>query len=85
LLHTGGMMPDGGATKILWLVENRYTGSVFTLHGRNMTGTGQVHLQARGTGGMASIVNVPTPGCWRFQLKDGRAKGTVTMEVVAGS
>ncbi len=91
-LHTGGFMPDGDSTKILWLIAHGATTSTLVIEGRNLTGAGRTHQvfpQAAGSSGIIgvhypSIVVVSTPGCWRFLLSSGAATGTVTLPVAAG-
>jgi hypothetical protein len=80
-LHTHGRMPGGRTTKILWLFDH---GTVMTIDGRNLTGRGRTHqtFSAAGDGSFPSIVDVPTPGCWRFQVKSGPVTGDVTLRVV---
>lgn len=82
-LHTGGVMPNGRTTKVLWSIHNSRAGSWVHIHGKNLTGTGTLSLGARGSGGIASIIDVPTPGCWQFTVKSGRVRGKVVMRVVS--
>ena|SRR5665213_992300 len=81
-LHTGGRMPDGSTTKVLWLINNSEPGSTLKITGRNLTGSGTMHQTFTGSREVPSIVNIPTPGCWELQLRSGRVQGTVTMPVV---
>jgi len=89
-LHTGGVMPNGGSTKILSLIAHGDTTVTLVIDGRNLTGAGRTHQvfpRAAGVGGIVgvqypSIVVVPTPGCWRFLLHSGAAAGTVTLPVI---
>ncbi len=88
-LHTHGLMPDGGTTKILWLIDHGTVGSALTIDGRNLTGPGRSHQTFPEAGGgtfpysqYPSIVDVPTPGCWRFHVRSGSVTGEVTLRVV---
>ncbi len=89
-LHTGGRMPDGASTKILWVISRGNVDRSIVIDGRNLTGTGRTHqvFPAAGGGAVAgsqypSIVVVLTPGCWQFRLRSGAVTGTVTLPVVA--
>jgi hypothetical protein len=88
-LHIHGTMPDGGATKILWVIRAGAVGPVLVITGHNRTGAGRTQqaFPAASGGGVAgtpypSIIDVPTPGCWQFRLRSGQVRGTVTMRVV---
>jgi hypothetical protein len=88
-LHIHGTMPDGGTTKILWVIRTGAVGPVLEIIGHTRTGAGRTHqaFPAASGGGVAgtpypSIIDVPTPGCWQFRLQSGQVKGTVTMRVV---
>ncbi len=89
-LHTGGRMPDGTSTKILWVISHGNVDSSIVIDGRNLIGTGRTHqvFPVAGGGTVAgrqypSIVIVLTPGCWQFRLRSGAVTGTVTLPVVA--
>ncbi len=88
-MHIHGTMPDGGATKILWVISHGNVGVTITIAGRNLTGSGRTKqdFPVAGGGGVPgsqypSIVVVPTPGCWQFHLRSGSVAGTVTLPVV---
>ena len=88
-MHTRGMMPGGGSTKILWVIARGNVGDALTLAGRNLSGPGttkQSFQIAEGAGvpgtQFPSIVDVPTPGCWQFHLRSGSVAGTVTIRVM---
>lgn len=88
-LHTHGKMPDGGATKILWLIDHGDVGDSLTIDGKNLAGPGRTHqvFELAGAGvaaysNLPSIVDVPTPGCWRFRVKSGVVAGTVTLRAI---
>jgi hypothetical protein len=88
-MHIHGTMPDGGATKILWVIRAGAVDPVLVITGHNLTGAGRTQqaFPAASGGGVAgtpypSIIDVPTPGCWQFRLQSGQVRGTVTMRVV---
>jgi hypothetical protein len=88
-MHIHGTMPDGGATKILWVIRAGAAGPVLVITGHNLTGAGRTHqtFPAASGGGVAgtsypSIIDVPTPGCWQFRLQSGPVRGTITRRVV---
>jgi len=80
-LHTGGEMPGGASTKILWLIDNPDVGVALQITGRNLTGSGVMHQTFAGSREVPSIIRIPTPGCWELQLRSGKVQGTVTMPV----
>src|ERR671937_1349057 len=42
-LHIHGTMPDGGATKILWVIRAGAVDPVLVINGHNRTGAGRTH------------------------------------------
>lgn len=89
-LHIHGTMPDGGTTKILWVITHSHSGPELLIDGHNLTTGGRTHQRfpAAGGGGVPgvqfpSIIDVPTPGCWQFQLRSGEVRGTVTLRAVS--
>ncbi len=40
-MHPHGTMPDGGTTKILWVISQGNVGGTLTIAGRNLTGRGR--------------------------------------------
>jgi len=88
-MHVHGMMPDGGTTKILWVLSHGNVGGTLTMVGRNLAGSGRTRQEFSlvGGGGLLgsqypSIVVVPTPGCWQFHLRSGSVAATVVLRVV---
>jgi hypothetical protein len=87
-LYTNGMAPGGAATKILWIVEhgNSYLTADLDITGTELAlGSGSFHEtfpRATATD-IPSIVDVPTPGCWRLTLTTGPVTGTVVFWVIA--
>jgi hypothetical protein len=89
-LHTGGRFPDHTAAKILWVVRHSGVGQQIEIAGQNLTGAGMVQQRADGVAPAApgyrefpSIVELPTPGCWRLTLTSGAAMASVIFLVVA--
>jgi hypothetical protein len=83
-LHTHGTMPDGGSTKILWLIDRGNVGRFLTLDGTNLTRPSRLHqvFPAAGEGSYPSIVDVPTVGCWQLHVTSGSVAGMVTLRAV---
>lgn len=88
-MHIHGMMPDGGATKILWVISHGNVGATITIDGHNLSGMGQTHqdFPSAGSSGVPgsqypSIIVVPTPGCWQFHMRSGSMVGIVILRVV---
>jgi hypothetical protein len=85
-LHTHGVMPHERSTKILWVIKHAGTGRMLNIAGRNLTGGGTMHqrfpVAISPANNYPSILDVPTPGCWRFQLGSGTVQGTVTMRAI---
>jgi hypothetical protein len=89
MMHTHGRNPGGRTTKVLWLIDNPADDNSITIDGKNLTGLGKTHQVFPGAGGgipgyddFPSIVEVPTAGCWRFQVTGGDARAAVTIRVV---
>jgi hypothetical protein len=89
MMHTHGRNPGGRTTKVLWLIDNPADNNLITIDGKNLTGHGKTHQVFPEAGGgiqgyddFPSIVDVPTSGCWRFQVRGGTAQATVTIPVV---
>jgi len=93
-LFTHGESPRGHSTKLLRIVRNRYAGGQIVLRGRELGGTatfrqwfGEVwDASAQPAKGheYASIVNLPQAGCWRLDVKSGRARATFVVQAVDG-
>jgi hypothetical protein len=72
---------DGTTNKILWESRDNPSGEGLTVEGRPL---GQTQPVVRVAGG-PSIVDVPTAGCWTFQLSwsaNGRHTSTINLEVL---
>lgn len=87
-LHVGGKMPDGGNTKVLWVIDNPRVMVLgpLVIVGRNLTGRGvfrQIVPPALSATDFPSILTVPSAGCWRLQLTSKSL--TATGAIVAAS
>jgi hypothetical protein len=70
---------DGTNNKVLWVAKDAPTG--FAVDGRPEGKTGPVISEPGGP----SIVDLPSAGCWTFQLSgvpDGRAISTINLNVL---
>lgn len=83
-MHTGGKMPDGATTKILWRIQNSSAIGEITLTGKNLFRPGSTFQQTfdAASDGIPSIVDVPTAGCWRFDLQSGSDHATAIFWVL---
>jgi hypothetical protein len=83
-MHTKGMMPGGGSTKILWRINNASAIGEITITGKNLFRPGNTFQQTfvAASSGIPSIVDVPTSGCWRFNLISGSDRGTAIFWVL---
>lgn len=83
-MHTNGMMPDGASTKILWVIDNASTTGEITVTGKNLSLPRSTFQQTFGDGsnGIPSIVDVPTAGCWHFDLQSGSGQATAIFWVL---
>jgi hypothetical protein len=87
-IYSGGQSPDGRISmKILW--ELRRGGAfALLLHGKKLDGSGSFSQQLSSVAGsrrqFPSIVEVPTPGCWRLTLKAGKTTGRVVVLALPG-
>jgi len=85
LLHPHGTMGDGRTTKILWYIKAR-AGRNLVLKGADVYGTAMTQQSfpraSSPAGNYPSIVDVPSAGCWRFDLKSGKVQGRVIMQAV---
>ena len=87
-IYSGGQSPDGRLSmKILWELRH---GSALTMlvRGKKLEGSGsfsqQLSAAAGSTAQFPSIVDVPTPGCWRLTVKAGETTGRVVLLVIRG-
>jgi hypothetical protein len=79
MIYTGGELPGGGATKILWIVRPMLS-SQLVISGRQLDGSGGFEQQFRSASAaegtvFPSIVDVPSAGCWLLTVRNGRVAG----------
>lgn len=85
-IYSGGQSPDGRISmKVLWELR-RGSAMVLRVQGTRLDGSGSFSERLPSTGAtqFPSIINVPTPGCWRVTLKAGRTTGHVSVLAVPG-
>jgi hypothetical protein len=78
-IYTGGELPGGGSTKVLWVVRPLFS-SQLIIAGRQLDGPGtfeQKFRSASSTDGTVfpSIVDVPNAGCWLLTVRNGPVIG----------
>jgi hypothetical protein len=86
-MYSGGQSPDGRVSmKILWELR-RGSALALRVQGSRLDGVGSFAQQvgAATSRQFPSIIDVPAPGCWRLNLKAGRATGRVDVLVVRGT
>jgi hypothetical protein len=90
-LWAGGVAPAGGpAMKVLWIVRNPHAAINLVVSGRKIGGR-RSFIVARGAivhdASLApaqgleypSIVNIPSPGCWRLTVRSGAVVGSLVV------
>ena len=78
-IFTGGELPGGGATKILWMPRPLFSSQV-VVSGRRLDGEGSFEQQFRAASSSSgtvfpSIVDVPSWGCWLLTVRNGPLTG----------
>jgi hypothetical protein len=99
LIYTGGETPGGsGPTmKILWAflsakAKRLVDDSALIVKGERLDGTGRTWQQftqisyegQNGAPSYASIISLPTAGCWRLHLAAGRLRASVVFRAIRG-
>jgi hypothetical protein len=79
--------PENPANKILWVVRTPRRGSALQLAGRPLGAAGPTVQQSQPADSSPgeiypSIVDVPTPGCWRFTLRWATGRAEVDLDYV---
>jgi hypothetical protein len=90
-LWTGGVAPAGGpAMKVLWIVRNPHAAIDLVVRGQKIGGR-RSFVVARGVIAQdassapaqgfeyPSIVNIPSPGCWRLTVRSGAVVGSLVV------
>ena len=83
-MHTGGKMPNGGTTKILWMIQNPLAIGEITVTGKNLSLPRSTFQQTfpEASSGIPSIIDVPAAGCWHLDLTSGSDHATAIFWVV---
>ena len=93
-IYTGGAAPAGYSTKILWAFLGRSAkgrgGAHLVVRGRRLDQPGSFrqvfaaisYAGQQGAPSYASIINVPSAGCWRLQLSTGALRASVVFQAV---
>lgn len=97
-IFTGGADPGGHSTKILWAflspaAKHAPAAGSLIVKGERLDGPGKSwqrftsisYSGQNGAPSYASIINVPTPGCWRLRLTTGSLHATAIFAAVAPS
>ena len=93
-IFTGGVAPAGYSTKILWVFLGRAAtgrgGPRLVVRGRRLDRPGSFEQEfaavayngQQGAPSYASIVDVPSAGCWRLRLSTGTLRANVVFQAV---
>ena len=81
--------PENPSNKVLWVVRTPRDGSSLTIDGHPLGATEpRVHLAQPANSGPGeiypSIVDVPTAGCWQFDLRWAHSDAQVELNYIAG-
>ena len=72
-----GVRPDGGSNKILWVTQTPATQLTIVAHPAGAsTPMVNINFPTNEEDQTPSYVNLPTPGCWSFQLSWGAVRTT---------
>lgn len=94
LIASGGTMREGWSTKVMWVfagtAQRDRGGSMLTIRGRRLDGAGRFSQREAeigydgqdGAPSYASIIDLPTPGCWRIDVTTAHLHGHVVFEAV---
>lgn len=81
VMPTNGRTPRG-STKILWVSQGDW-GRTLLISGRRLDGSGSFDHREPGTGpGFPSIIEIPSPGCWRLTLAGAKLSAAFVVEAV---
>jgi hypothetical protein len=93
-IFTGGLAPEGYSTKILWAFLGKAArgrgGARLVVRGERLDGPGSFRQEfaaisysgQNGAPSYASIVDVPSAGCWRLRLSTGTLRASVVVQAV---
>jgi hypothetical protein len=91
-IFTGGEAPEGYSAKVLWAFLAPHVkdlgGTELVVEGRNLTRAGRFRDRfaaigyegQNGAPSYASIIDLPTPGCWRLVLTTGDLRAHVDVQ-----
>ena len=88
-MYSGGESLDGRLSmKILWELRRGSAPILLDVLAQRIDGTGSSFQQLPSASSDASqfpsIIDIPTPGCWRLTLKAGATTSHVVIDVVPG-
>lgn len=93
-IFTGGVAPAGYNVKVLWMFVSPQardrSGTTLVVRGTRLDGSAgfQQRFSRIGYGSdngppaYASIMDVPSPGCWRLEIRSGRLKAQVSLRAI---
>jgi hypothetical protein len=97
-MYAGGQAPNGLNMKVLWAflapkAKRATDAQMLTVKARRLDGTGKTwqRFTAISYSGQnrapsyASVINLPTPGCWRVEATAGSLHGTTTFRALSPS
>lgn len=88
-MYSGGESPDGRLSmKVLWELRSRSAPPLLDVLATRIDEPGSSFQRLPSTSSDASqfpsIIDIPTPGCWRLTLKAGATTGHIVIDVVPG-
>ena len=93
-IFTGGTAPEGYNAKVLWAflapAARNEAGDELVIEGQNMDAPGTFrdtfaaisYEGQEGAPSYASIIDLPSPGCWRLTLRTGQLTAHVDLQAV---
>src|SRR5436190_5406692 len=93
-IFTGGVAPAGYNVKVLWMfVSPRArgrSGTTLVVHGTQLDGSAGFqqrfsrigYRSDTGPTAYASIINVPSAGCWRLEVRSGQLNAQVSLRAI---
>jgi hypothetical protein len=93
-VFTGGVAPDGMSAKVLWAFLDPSArdrgGPALVVEARNLDAPGEwretfaaiSYDGQEGAPSYASIIDLPSPGCWRLSLRTGGLEAQVDLQAV---
>jgi hypothetical protein len=88
-MYSGGKSPDDRVSmKILWELRRGSVPPFLNVFATRIDGPGSSHQRLPSTSSdpsqFPSIIDIPTPGCWRLTLNAGATTGHIVIDVVPG-